>query len=207
MFIRAATSIPVLPETRMSLWPGTCCTFACTLEGCRVHSAVCQMAMSAPCMLIPLLRPLDPSAACMICRCPAPEPVQQHMPWPLKRIHNDLRLGMRRWNNVLSDSSRQMVIELFLGLRLSQHLPSLHQRLHYPPPGPPEDADSDADEPYERDGDGFHSPQQVRRPCQLGNEGLLPCKHRHAVCPGKTTACSEAGKAALFQLVCGKRCL
>ena len=67
-----------------------------------------------------------------------------------------------RWNNVLSDSSRQMVIELFLGLRLAQHLPSLHQRLHYPPPGPPEDPESDADEPYEKE--SLHAARQVPRP-------------------------------------------
>ena len=63
---------------------------------------------------------------------------------------------------MLSDSSRQMVIELFLGLRLAQHLPSLHQRLHYPPPGPPEDPESDADEPYEKE--GLHTARQVLRP-------------------------------------------
>lgn len=31
----------------------------------------------------------------------------------------------RRWNNVLADSTRQLIIEMFLGLRLSQHFPSV----------------------------------------------------------------------------------
>lgn len=30
----------------------------------------------------------------------------------------------RRWNNVLADSTRQLIIEMFLGLRLNQHFPS-----------------------------------------------------------------------------------
>ena len=45
---------------------------------------------------------------------------------------------------MLSDASRQMVIELFLGLRLRQHLPSL--RLHYPAPPAPVDPESEDDE-------------------------------------------------------------
>ncbi len=31
----------------------------------------------------------------------------------------------RRWNNVLADGTRQLIIEMFLGLRLSQHFPSV----------------------------------------------------------------------------------
>ena len=80
---------------------------------------------------------------------------------------------MRRWNNVLSDASRQMVIELFLGLRLGQHLPSL--KLHYPPPGPPEDPESDTEE---ADEDGLHAPRQVWPPPhrqQRHRSPLQPC--------------------------------
>lgn len=31
----------------------------------------------------------------------------------------------RRWNNVLADGTRQLIIEMFLGLRLKQHFPSI----------------------------------------------------------------------------------
>lgn len=53
----------------------------------------------------------------------------------------------RRWNNVLSDASRQMVVELFLGLRLPVHLPGV--RLPYAVPLEPasEGDDSDDDSP------------------------------------------------------------
>lgn len=43
----------------------------------------------------------------------------------------------RRWNNVLADSTRQLIIEMFLGLRLSQHFPSA--RFHYNEPLPQQD--------------------------------------------------------------------
>lgn len=31
----------------------------------------------------------------------------------------------RRWNNVMEDSTRQLIVEMFLGLRMSQHFPSV----------------------------------------------------------------------------------
>lgn len=43
----------------------------------------------------------------------------------------------RRWNNVLADSSRQLIIEMFLGLRLTQHFPSA--RFPYTEPLPQQD--------------------------------------------------------------------
>ena len=53
----------------------------------------------------------------------------------------------RRWNNVLSDASRQMVVELFLGLRLPVHLPSVHSTVAPPPEPVSEGDDSDDDSP------------------------------------------------------------
>lgn len=50
----------------------------------------------------------------------------------------------RRWNNVLSDASRQMVVELFLGLRLPVHLPSV--RTAEPPPAEPVSEGDDSDD-------------------------------------------------------------
>lgn len=43
----------------------------------------------------------------------------------------------RRWNNVLADSTRQLIVEMFLGLRMSQHFPSV--RLVHTDPTPLED--------------------------------------------------------------------
>ncbi len=43
----------------------------------------------------------------------------------------------RRWNNVLADATRQLIIEMFLGLRLSQHFPSV--RFPYSEPTPLQD--------------------------------------------------------------------
>ena len=43
----------------------------------------------------------------------------------------------RRWNNVLADSTRQLIIEMFLGLRLNQHFPSV--RFPYSEPLPRQD--------------------------------------------------------------------
>lgn len=43
----------------------------------------------------------------------------------------------RRWNNVLADSTRQLIIEMFLGLRLNQHFPSA--RFPYNEPLPQQD--------------------------------------------------------------------
>ena len=43
----------------------------------------------------------------------------------------------RRWNNVLADSTRQLIVEMFLGLRMVQHFPSL--RLPYNDATPLED--------------------------------------------------------------------
>lgn len=43
----------------------------------------------------------------------------------------------RRWNNVLADSTRQLIVEMFLGLRMSQHFPNV--RLLYIDPTPLED--------------------------------------------------------------------
>ena len=74
-------------------------------------------------------------------------------------LHCHLHTGflLRRWNNVLSDASRQMVIELFLGLRLRQHLPSLQPR--YPTLPPLVDPASDQEE-----GDEEESPTPTPRP-------------------------------------------
>ncbi|KAL3148494.1 hypothetical protein ABBQ38_013936 [Trebouxia sp. C0009 RCD-2024] len=49
----------------------------------------------------------------------------------------------RRWNNVLADSTRQLIIEMFLGLRLNQHFPSA--RFPYTEPLPQQD-ESDTEE-------------------------------------------------------------
>lgn len=43
----------------------------------------------------------------------------------------------RRWNNVLADSTRQLIIEMFLGLRLNQHFPSV--KFPYSEPLPRQD--------------------------------------------------------------------
>lgn len=60
---------------------------------------------------------------------------------------------------MLSDASRQMVVELFLGLRLRQHLPSL--RLHYRPLPPLVDPESEEDEGEEE------SPTPTPRPVEF----------------------------------------
>lgn len=50
----------------------------------------------------------------------------------------------RRWNNVLADSTRQLIVEMFLGLRLSQHFPSA--RFPYTEPLPlQEDSDTEGE--------------------------------------------------------------
>lgn len=50
----------------------------------------------------------------------------------------------RRWNNVLADSTRQLIIEMFLGLRLNQHFPSA--RFPYSEPLPQQDeSDTEGD--------------------------------------------------------------
>lgn len=54
------------------------------------------------------------------------------------KLQNLSVMVQRRWNNVLSDSTRQLIIEMFLGLRLNQHFPSLKF--------PPAEADATQDD-------------------------------------------------------------
>ena len=41
------------------------------------------------------------------------------------KLQNLSVVVQRRWNNVLSDATRQQIVEMFLGLRMSQHFPSI----------------------------------------------------------------------------------
>ena len=56
----------------------------------------------------------------------------------------------RRWNNVLADGTHQLIIEMFLGLRLSQHFPSV--RFPFAEATPLQD---------ETDTEGDHTPAAV----------------------------------------------
>ena len=70
----------------------------------------------------------------------------------------------RRWNNVLSDAHHQQIIEMFLGLRMRQHFPSV--TFLYPEAAVPLEGESD-DEGASSDSEAWDvwCPWQ---PCWLG---------------------------------------
>ena len=81
----------------------------------------------------------------------------------------------RRWNNVLSDASRQMVVELFLGLRLPVHLPSVHLPFAVPHEPVSDGDDSDDESP-------LPTPRQVS---PAGFSDGIVCVHSGG-CQGST---------------------
>ncbi|BDA46239.1 probable phosphoinositide phosphatase SAC9 [Coccomyxa sp. Obi] len=93
------------------------------------------------------------------------------------RLQNISVSVQRRWNNVLSDATRQTIVELFLGLRLPTYFPSARLPLTdtLPLDEDSDGAESDADEPfiYATRAQGL-SPELVNQHTLLEASGYTP---------------------------------
>lgn len=96
----------------------------------------------------------------------------------------------RRWNNVLADGTRQLIIEMFLGLRLSQHFPSVKFPFVEATPLQDEtDTEEDEDTPMPKQHAALK--QQGTSPEVMSQQVLM----QHAGQESKPEAAASAGRA------------